>query len=255
MDGDTARAESPLMFCDIDSDISLTPSPTDMPTSAILAASTEPTSVHDSRSTSEAPSTGGSPSKRTRSPDAPSKFMFKKTRTMTMPEMTSHSLPGAGQIDLSDTVEYGIDTGIVRRDSASIERAPAPPTAFPYRSSLAMPELSSFRPDIVGSQGVSPITPVRSTSRRSSVPANSPLSWALETPPFARPLHLVDTDISIFKTTHGEQWRDHALCLHCFRRQGRFSRVLTYGYEFCGREEALDSCYWEGRSDVLRDYR
>jgi hypothetical protein len=44
---DMDRTASPLIFCDIDSDISSTPSPTEPPTSALSAALTDATSVSD----------------------------------------------------------------------------------------------------------------------------------------------------------------------------------------------------------------
>lgn len=55
-DDEIARAKSPLIFCDIDSDISLTPSPTEPPTSAITIESTQPSTAHESRSSSRPPS-------------------------------------------------------------------------------------------------------------------------------------------------------------------------------------------------------
>lgn len=82
-----------------------------------------------------------------------------------------------------------------------------------------------------------------------------------DTPSFARPLHLIDTsvlmcddgrgdkwmqDISIYKSTHGNDERvDNSLCEYCFRRRGLFSRLVTYGCELCGREQRLESLYWE----------
>ena len=52
-------------------------------------------------------------------------------------------------------------------------------------------------------------------------------------------------DISIYKNPHGDDWKRNALCRHCFQRRGTFNRIMTHGYEACGREECLDSHYWE----------
>ncbi|EUC48545.1 hypothetical protein COCMIDRAFT_23712 [Bipolaris oryzae ATCC 44560] len=101
-----------------------------------------------------------------------------------------------------------------------------------------------------------PTTPVKlSTWKCTSATPEPP-----ETPSFARTLHLFDTsvsmykdgngdewmhDISIFKSTHGDEWVHNSLCKHCFSRSGKFSRIMTYGYETCGREECLEDYYWE----------
>lgn len=63
-----------------------------------------------------------------------------------------------------------------------------------------------------------------------------------------RSMHLVDTDtMSIYKTTHGNNPR-YSLCLHCFSQHGDFCKVLTHGYETCGRHELLKSHYWESNA-------
>jgi hypothetical protein len=63
-----------------------------------------------------------------------------------------------------------------------------------------------------------------------------------------RPMLLMDTDsMSIYKTTHGESPR-YSLCLHCFSRHGDFCKVLTRGYETCGRHQVLRSHYWESNA-------
>lgn len=66
-----------------------------------------------------------------------------------------------------------------------------------------------------------------------------------ETPTFARAMHLIDADISIYKYDHGEEWKEKSLCQYCFRQHGSFNRILTHGYEVCGREEMLKNHYWE----------
>jgi hypothetical protein len=56
-----SRTTSPLIFCDIDSDISATPSPTEPPTSALSTAPTDATSLSQGRP--RTPSTSGSRSR------------------------------------------------------------------------------------------------------------------------------------------------------------------------------------------------
>ncbi|KAK3214934.1 hypothetical protein GRF29_19g1723877 [Pseudopithomyces chartarum] len=59
-------------------------------------------------------------------------------------------------------------------------------------------------------------TPFRpSTPRRSPTPSDAGSPCA--TPAWARPLHLIDDEVSIFKNSHGDRAREHPLCLHCFR--------------------------------------
>jgi hypothetical protein len=100
----------------------------------------------------------------------------------------------------------------------------------------------------------SPIYTERVTTSRASVaapppsrnPSDSP--QLPDTPPWMRPMLLMDTDsMSIYKTTHGESLR-YSLCLHCFSRHGDFCKVLTRGYETCGRHEVLRSHYWESNA-------
>lgn len=138
----------------------------------------------------------------------------------------------------------------VIRDASFIERAPSDCHSYEAHT---LPELSSFRPDITSPQGLAPRTPIRSSARRTSMPITSPYFSPAETPSFARPLHLVDTDISVYKTAHGEEWKENSLCLYCFRRHGSFNRVLTHGYEVCGREEVLKSHFWEPAYDPLME--
>jgi hypothetical protein len=84
-----------------------------------------------------------------------------------------------------------------------------------------------------------PSTPRRSASRLdgSDSPATPP-AWM-------KPLQLVDGDQAIYFNSHGDDWKDHALCLHCFRLHGSFYRVLSSGCEICGRDELLKGHYWE----------
>jgi hypothetical protein len=84
-----------------------------------------------------------------------------------------------------------------------------------------------------------PCTPRRSVSQMDG--SYSPVT----TPAWMKPFHLVDEEKSIYFHVHGEDWRDHALCMQCFRRHGNFHRMLSEGCEVCGQEEVLKSHYWE----------
>lgn len=88
-----------------------------------------------------------------------------------------------------------------------------------------------------------PATPM--ASRRASLMHPVEEMTPPETPIYARAFHLVDTDISIYKKEHGNNTNDHPLCLHCFRLHGSFYRLLEHGYESCGKEELLESHYWD----------
>jgi hypothetical protein len=84
-------------------------------------------------------------------------------------------------------------------------------------------------------------TPRRSASRMDGSQLDSP-----GTPPaWTKPLQLVDGDQAIYLSAHGDDWMDHALCLHCFRLHGSFHRVLSRGCEVCGSNELLEGHYWE----------
>jgi hypothetical protein len=109
----------------------------------------------------------------------------------------------------------------------------------------AGPEVSSFRPEVAGPQGVPPIsiTPVRPSTCKLSAIERSPTPELDDTPIYARTLHLVETDVSVYKKIHGDEWRDNSLCLYCFRQHGDFSKLTLRGYEVCGRNEALESHY------------
>ncbi|CAA9966033.1 hypothetical protein PTMSG1_09392 [Pyrenophora teres f. maculata] len=242
---------SPLMF--VDSDISSSSSPIDQPTSA--------TSTDATTSSSNRESQINSPRKRECSPStAESLSPLKKIRSMSLAEIrvvrshrTRLSPPMGG---------FTGDNRQVIREAAFIERTPA--GVLPASYNQHIPESSSFRPSIASPEGLEPApaqvshpkSPVLSSERRSSSETPEPP----ETPSYARPLHLFDTsvivggnqqgnewlqDISIYKNIHGEEWKRNALCSHCFRSGGTCNRIMTYGYEACGRDDPLDSHYWE----------
>lgn len=65
------------------------------------------------------------------------------------------------------------------------------------------------------------------------------------TPPWMQSLHLVDNDVSYYKTIHGNESQEHPLCLWCFRQQGNFHKILSHGCEVCARGEALEGHFWD----------
>jgi hypothetical protein len=139
----------------------------------------------------------------------------------------------------------------VIQSSTFTERTPAP---FDLVSSITTgthSELSSFMPQVASPQGVPFVsaTPMRpSTSESPKIERDeSPVS--ADSPVYARSLHLVDADVSIFKKTHGDEWKENPLCLYCFRQHGNFNRFNEHGYEVCGCNEALESHYWESNED------
>jgi hypothetical protein len=140
----------------------------------------------------------------------------------------------------------GCDNGRLVRNQTFIERGSAPGELTRPLALDNYPELSSFTPAVVDSHGMSPIlvTPPRS-ARRVLFAGRADCPPPAETPIYARSLHLIDTDVSIYHKTHGDQWREHSLCLHCFRQHGSFNRLGKHGYEVCGNDEALKSHYWE----------
>jgi hypothetical protein len=183
--------------------------------------------------------------KRACSPDAGSCTLSKKTRTMALHHIRSHMAQPTTRSSWRNSI--GGDNRSLIRTSAFIERNAGVLDHKSYPEHGALPELSSFRPEAVDSQGVPPIsvTPIQPSTRRTSAIERDPSPELDDTPSYARSLHLVDTDVSIYKKVHGDEWRQNSLCLHCFRRYGGFNKMDQHGYEVCGRNEALDSHYWE----------
>lgn len=129
-----------------------------------------------------------------------------------------------------------------RRSSGSDQTTPTLTSSISTRRKPSLARLSTFssveeRPKR---------SPPPSTPQKPFSPASGMGSPAA-TPAWMKPLHLVevDDDKSIFMNVHGEEWRDHSLCLYCFRQHGNFHRVQRYGCEVCGREEILKNHYWE----------
>lgn len=100
--------------------------------------------------------------------------------------------------------------------------------------------LSTFQPVV----DYRPHAALPSTPHRSLSPVDGSASPDC-TPAWMRPLHLVDEEKSIYQNIHGEEWRDHPLCLYCFRQHGNLHRILQFGCEVCGRGEVLRGLYWE----------
>lgn len=222
---------SPLMFCDIDSDISLTPSDIEPPTSAATDDSTQASTWSASYPPNSFPARSRSPGKRNREALNHPRTLTKKLRTSIRPDTQSDTT------GLQTFRRMGDDNRRLVQNAEFTERAAALPASISPNDLVMLPELSSFRPD------ATPATPVRPSVRRSSMPYRSP-SASPETPSWARSLHLVDTDVSIYKG-QADPWRENLLCLYCFSRHGTFSKMLPLGYETCGGEKVLDSHYWE----------
>jgi hypothetical protein len=129
------------------------------------------------------------------------------------------------------------------------ERTNAPIKQTDNFPSDPLPELSSFRPQAADPQGVPrlSVTEVRPSTGMSTPIKRNQSPELVETPIYARTLHLVDTHVSVYKKVHGDEWRRNSLCLYCFRRHGNFRKLDEHGYEVCGHDEALESHYWEAR--------
>jgi hypothetical protein len=178
-------------------------------------------------------------------------MLSKKSRTGTAPLNRDHFGLGPATHSSLWRRSIGGDNTYLFRDSTFTERFYAPLEHKVNFANNALPELSSFRPRAADPQGVPPlpVTPVRPSIRNSTPRECSPSPELAETPIFARTLHLVDTDVSIYKKDHGDEWRKNSLCLFCFRRHGNFTKLNEHGYEVCGHDEALKSHYWESQED------
>jgi hypothetical protein len=260
---DVTGTKSPLFFRDIDSDMSSTSSPTELPTSAISEALTDATTISEERQS--IPSASGCRSrmfvlsllyytltkvvagKRPLNQVEALETTSKKSRTVMLPGNRRYSMTYGESSSSSLCSSIGDDNRRVIQSSNFTEKAPCLKELVVPTTIDTYPELSSFRPQAVDAQGVPPISvsPIRpSTPRTSTMERHVTLSPD-ETPSYASSLHLVDNGVSIYKKIHGDEWRDNSLCLYCFRQYGGFNRLNKHGYEACGRDEALESHYWE----------
>ena len=163
---------------------------------------------------------------------------------MTLPADQNRTMTHA---ESSRARSIGGDNQCLIHDPTFTERALAPLEHLNPIMTSMMPELSSFRPQASDARGIprAPNTPTRPATRRSSMAVRDESPEAAETPSWDRSFHLVDTEVTIYKKIHGDQWEDYPLCLHCFRQHGNFNKIEEHGYEVCGREEALESHYWQ----------
>ena len=176
-------------------------------------------------------------------------MLSKKLRTGTFPQkFGSRPIDQLESRTASWRRSIGGDNTTLLLSCSFTERTPA---SVGYTSTLGadlLPDLSSFRPQAADSQGLAlkPGTRARTPSRRPSVIRCSDCLEAPETPIYARSLHLIDDGHdSIYKKDHGDEWRENSLCLYCFRLHGKFSKLSNHGYESCGRDDPLESHYWE----------
>jgi hypothetical protein len=158
-------------------------------------------------------------------------MLSKRTRTMTMPNPYDRVQSSARARRQTSWKSVGGNIGSPIYES------------FTEREST--PDVSSFIPDATAQDqpavqtGIKVPPPSRDPSASPQLP---------DTPPWMRPMLLMDTDsMSIYKTAQGESPR-YSLCLHCFSRHGDFCKVLTRGYETCGRHQVLRSHYWESNA-------
>lgn len=187
-------------------------------------------------------------SKKRTSPSPTPERTSKRMRTQTRTLSRSKTEP------LGSCKGMGSDNQTLIRTKPFTERVPEATNRIARHS---IPELSSFRPEFADPQGQPrPSTPMRASARPSFSRHESASPAPAETPPWARSMHLVDTNEhqSIYKNVHGDEWMDSPLCLYCFRQKGCFNRVKTHGYQVCGREEALQSHYWDPNVDSWMDY-
>ncbi|KAF2123870.1 hypothetical protein P153DRAFT_140433 [Dothidotthia symphoricarpi CBS 119687] len=250
---DVAQYHSPLIFSDVNlNDIFSSSSPTEAPTSAGTDVPTSLTSMTLEQRTTPSDPGSVSSGKRELSPSPSPEKMSKRTRTEALSEPQCRFLFQTDTDPFQAFGGAGSDNNCLSRTSTFTERGP---DVCNRAARHSIPSLSSFRPESANSQGQpqpqlrsQPSTPVRTAARTSSSRRQRASPAQSETPPWARSMHLVDTDdnyLSIYKNVHGDEQTDSPLCLYCFRHKGSFNRVRTHGYEVCGREEALRSHYWE----------
>ncbi|KAF2438165.1 hypothetical protein P171DRAFT_437226 [Karstenula rhodostoma CBS 690.94] len=178
--------------------------------------------------------------KRERSGAYSPEFLSKKLRQESFPDMTcrdpeyyspNHTpddmTSGDGSVVTTRVQSATLDDPVFRLEPLS--EAPSTPPSPPYGfRSTPKHAYKTFRP---------------ATPHRSPTPSESGSPGG--TPPWARPLHLVEDDISIYKNVHGDKPHKSPLCLYCFRQHGEFHRVINHRCEMCGQNEVLEGHYWE----------
>lgn len=168
---------------------------------------------------------------------------LRQARIMTAPEIPGRAMSRSEASPSRMRRSVGVDNRYVVRGPTFTERAASSIITGPSIIGTT-PELSSFRPQAVDTQGVPYAFAASSYRVASQVPREESPELS-DTPSYDRSLHLVDGEFSVYQKTHGDEWREAPLCLYCFRQHGRFSKLEEHGYETCGQDEALQSHYWE----------
>jgi hypothetical protein len=185
------------------------------------------------------------------SPDA----LLKRTRFKEAPDYAlngrSASPPGSVRSGRSCTGLDDLPTMGIYKTASFTERGSFSSSNTSRTSSVAHPlaPISSFRPTEATAQGTVPPKKVKLETPLRQIPfdgSNSVVtSPALPDPTPIQPFQHLDNDRLIFINKHREDWEDYALCLDCFQRHQNFHRVLKHGCEVCGKDDILESKYWE----------
>ncbi|KAL5394975.1 hypothetical protein PMIN06_003280 [Paraphaeosphaeria minitans] len=143
------------------------------------------------------------------------------------PNHTPDMVIGGGPVVTTQVESATSDDPVFRLQS--LPEAPSTPPSPPYGfRSTPKHAYKPFRP---------------ATPRRSLTPSESGSPGG--TPTWARPLHLVEDEFSVYKNVHGNKSHEHPLCLYCFRQHGDFHRIVNNHCEACGQGEVLEGHYWE----------
>ncbi|KAF1969314.1 hypothetical protein BU23DRAFT_571687 [Bimuria novae-zelandiae CBS 107.79] len=213
---------SPLMFTDFQFNRATTVSATDLPS---------PASQHRN-------SYFAARGKRERSGAYSSDLLTKRLRQASFSDMASRDREYCSPNTPPGMVKGGGPIVTTRISSAT--------SSDPVLRSETLPEIPSSPPSPLyefrstPKQAYKPVPPA--TPHRSPTPSDA---GSAGTPPWARPLHLVEEDVSIYKNVHGDKAKEHPLCLYCFRQQGEFCRMIKHHCEACGGDEVLEGHYWE----------
>jgi hypothetical protein len=136
-------------------------------------------------------------------------------------------LIGGGSVVTTQIGSASLDDPVLQLGPLPEDPSPPPSPQYGFRSTPK----HAYKP-------FHPATPCRS-------PTPSDDGSPGGTPTWARPLHLVEDDISIYKNVHGSKSQEHPLCLYCFRQHGEFHRVVNHRCEVCEQGEVLEGHYWE----------